>query len=74
LFNKPKKERFLSTTSLKLALKHVAIVFTEVYNLGTINDMRRGIMGALHAISTFLSLTEPTEFYEVPLMCFDDKE
>ena len=51
MFNKPKKERFLSTTSLKLALKHVAIVFTEVYNLGTINDMRRGIMGALHAIS-----------------------
>ena len=51
MFNKPKKERFLSTTSLKLVLKHVTIVFTEAYDLGTINNMRRGIMGALHAIS-----------------------
>ena len=51
MFNKPKKREVLFTTSLKLALKHIAIVFTEAYDLGTINDMRRGIMGALHAIS-----------------------
>ena len=72
--------------------KRIAIVFNEVYDLGTIGDIRRGVMGALNAISlseeaknalscqelyslnAFLSLTEPTEFYEVPLMCFDDKE
>lgn len=72
--------------------KRIAIVFNEVYDLGTIGDIRRGVMGALNAISlseeaknalscqelyslnAFLSLTEPTEFYKVPLACFDDED
>jgi len=72
--------------------KRIAIVFSEVYDLGTIGDMRQGVMGALNAISlseeaknalscqelyslnAFLSLTEPTEFYKVPLACFDDED
>ena len=31
--------------------KRIAIVFNEVYDLGTIGDIRRGVMGALNAIS-----------------------
>lgn len=72
--------------------KRVAIVFNDVYDLETIGDMRRSVMGALNAISlsedaknalsceelyslnAFLSLTEPTKFYKVPLTCFEDED